>query len=150
MLRADFYDRPLRYESIGRLVRDATVPVLPLATDSLERAIVDPASSVGCDFEPGLVSEIVADVSDQPGALPLLQYALTELYERRVQSTYTRDAYRELGDITGALAVRAEVTHASLSSAEQCESRLLFGRDITDEESVLYGPRDVPYRSVCP
>ena len=39
-LRADFYDRPLRIESIGRLVRDATVAVLPLAADELEHAIV--------------------------------------------------------------------------------------------------------------
>ena len=89
-LRADFYDRPLRYESIGRLVRDATVPVLPLAADELERAIVDPAHAVGTEFEPGLVAEIMADVTDQPGALPLLQYALTELCERQVSGLLTR------------------------------------------------------------
>ncbi len=83
-LRADFYDRPLSHEAVGRLVAEATVPVLPLAADELERAIVDPPPGVGVAFEPGLVSQIVADVADQPGALPLLQYALTELYERRI------------------------------------------------------------------
>ena len=31
-LRADFYDRPLRHHEIAPLVRDATVPVLPLAS----------------------------------------------------------------------------------------------------------------------
>ncbi|MCP3855402.1 MAG: protein kinase [Actinomycetia bacterium] len=127
-LRADFYDRPLRYESIGRLVRDATVPVLPLAADELERAIVDPALRVGSEFEPGLVSEIVADVSDQPGALPMLQYALTELYERRVSSLMLRDTYHELGGVSGALARRAEELVADADDEGRAAVRRVFGR----------------------
>ena len=57
--------------------------VLPLTPDELEQAIVGPAERVGLQFEAGLVSAILRDVSDQPGALPLLQYALTELFEQR-------------------------------------------------------------------
>lgn len=135
-LRADFYDRPLRYESIGRLVRDATVPLLPLAADELERAIMDPALAVGCEFEPGLVSEIVADVSDQPGSLPLLQYALTELYDRRVSGLLTRDAYRDLGGVVGALAIRAEELFIGASPDDKEEIRRLFGRLVTLGEGV--------------
>jgi DNA-binding SARP family transcriptional activator len=130
-LRADFYDRPLRYEAIGRLVRNATVPVLPLAADELERAIVDPARSVGAEYEPGLVSEIVADVADQPGALPLLQYALTELYDRRVSNLLTRDAYHSIGGVTGALASRAEELYSTVTDAEREQLRRLFGRLVT-------------------
>ena len=107
-IRADFYDRPLRHGSFARLIEPSTVAVTALAPDELEAAIVEPAAAVGCEFEPGLVSEIVADVGDQPGALPLLQYALTELYERRSSELLTRDAYRELGGVAGALAGRAE------------------------------------------
>ena len=127
-LRADFYDRPLRHESIGRLVRDATVAVLPLAADELEHAIVDPAASVGAEFEPGLVSEIVADVADQPGALPLMQYALTELYEQRVSGLLTRDAYRALGGVAGALARRADDLWLEMPADEQTVARRVFGR----------------------
>ncbi len=133
-LRADFYDRPLRYESIGRLVRDATIPILPLAADELERAIVDPALRVGCEFEPGLISEIVADVADQPGALPMLQYALTELYERRVSGLLLKDAYRDLGGVAGALARRAEELHSEAGSDEQTAIRAVFGRLVTPGE----------------
>ncbi len=127
-LRADFYDRPLRYESVGRIIRDATVTVLPLAPDELERAIVDPAQAVGADFEPGLVSEIVADVADQPGALPMLQYALTELYDRRASGLMLRAAYRELGGVTGALALKAEQLHDAESVDGQAAARSVFGR----------------------
>ncbi len=127
-LRADFFDRPLRHDGLGRLVRDATVAVLPLQADELERAIVVPAESVGCEPEPGLVSEIVADFADQPGALPLLQYALTELWERRVSGLLTRDAYRELGGVAGALARRAEELYTGCSAAEQDALRRVIGR----------------------
>ena len=59
-------------------------------------------------FEPGLVATIVADVNYQAGALPLLQYALTELFERRSGRLLTQSAYQEIGGAVGALAKRAE------------------------------------------
>ncbi len=127
-LRADFYDRPLRYEAIGRLMRDATVPVLPLAADELERAIVDPALRVGCEFEPGLVSEIVADVADQPGALPMVQYALTELYERQVSGLFVRDVYHDIGGVAGAVTGRAEDLYEQASEQERVAVRTMFSR----------------------
>ena len=58
-------------------------------------------------------------MGDQPGALPLLQYALTELYERRVSELLTRDAYRELGGVAGALARRADELTDEASAAER-------------------------------
>ena len=107
-LRADFYDRPLLYSGFAELLRDYVEALVPLKAEEFERAIAGPAERVGAKFEPGLLSELVADVSDEPGALPLLQYALTELYERREGSTLTSNAYREIGGVSGALAGRAE------------------------------------------
>ena len=82
-LRADFYDRPLIYPRFGELLAARTEAVPPLMPDELEQAIRGPAERVGVRSEPGLVAEMIADVAHQPGALPLLQYALTELFERR-------------------------------------------------------------------
>ncbi len=81
-LRADFIDRPLLTPGLGELVRAGTELVTPLARDELERAIAHPAESVGVRLEPGLATEVLADVARQPGELPLLQYALTELFRR--------------------------------------------------------------------
>jgi WD40 repeat protein len=89
---------------------------------------------VGCEFEPGLVSRIVADVSDQPGALPMLQYALTELYERRVSGLLTVDAYEELGGVTGALARRAEELYDGSTREQEEGIRRLFTRLVTPGE----------------
>ena len=107
-LRADFYDRPLIYPRFGELLAERTEAVPPLTPDELEQAIRGPVERVGVQPEPGLVAEMIADVAHQPGALPLLQYALTELFDRRDEDRLTLTAYRELGGITGALSARAE------------------------------------------
>src|SRR5436190_6449033 len=82
-LRADFYDLPLLYPQFGKLVGRATQVVLPLKGGELEQAIVGPALRAGLALEAGLLAQIIADVNEQPGALPLLQYALTDLFDLR-------------------------------------------------------------------
>ena len=130
-LRADFYDRPLLYSGFAELLRDYVEALVPLKADEFERAIAGPAERVGARFEPGLLAELVADVTDEPGALPLLQYALTELYERREGSTLTAEAYRAIGGISGALAGRAEEIYGGLGAPAQDAARQLFLRLVT-------------------
>jgi WD40 repeat protein/DNA-binding SARP family transcriptional activator len=127
-LRADFYDRPLRYRGFAELLGDRVVSLRPLAPDELERAIAAPAASVGAVLEQGLLAEIVADVLDEPGALPLLQYALTELFDHREADILTRSAYRALGGVSGALAGRAEEIYDGLRHSAQDAARQLFLR----------------------
>jgi WD40 repeat protein/DNA-binding SARP family transcriptional activator len=112
-LRADFYDRPLIYPRFGELLAERTEAVPPLTPDELEQAIRGPAESIGVSPGPGLVAEMIADVAHQPGTLPLLQYALTELFERRDGDRLTLAAYREIGGIAGALSARADRIYES-------------------------------------
>ena len=71
-LRADFYDRPLQHRGLGELLRDGTEIVTPMTPHDLERAITCPAEPHGITFEPALVAALVREVTDRPGALPLL------------------------------------------------------------------------------
>jgi class 3 adenylate cyclase/WD40 repeat protein len=135
-LRADFYDRPLLYSGFAELLRDYVEALVPLTPDEFERAIARPAERAGATFEPGLLAELVADVASEPGALPLLQYALTELYERREGSVLTRDAYRAIGGVSGALAGRAEELYEGLPEPAQEAARQLFLRLVTLGEGV--------------
>src|SRR5262245_58608460 len=107
-LRADFYDRPLTYPGFGELLAARTEAVPILSPDELEQAIREPAEQVGVETEPGMVAEVVADVAHQPGALPLVQYALTEAFEHRANGRVTLDTYRGIGGVTGALSARAD------------------------------------------
>lgn len=130
-LRADYYDRPLQYPEFGELIRNRVETVLPLGATEIERAIVEPANRVGISFEEGLVSRIVADVHYQPGALPLLQYALTELFERRDDHKLTIEAYQTIGGTGGALAKRADEIYLEGNEEGQNLVRQLFLRLVT-------------------
>ncbi|MBN1813282.1 MAG: protein kinase [Anaerolineae bacterium] len=135
-LRADFTGRALEYVDFGELVRQRTTFVLPLTPEELEQAIVRPAARAGLAVEPRLVATAVQDVGDQPGILPLLQYALTELFERREGRTLTLAAYRESDGVIGALGRRAEELYANLDEASQEATRQLFLRLVTLGEGV--------------
>ncbi len=130
-LRADFYDRPLRHRGLGNLLREGTEVITPMSPEELERAITGPVEPLGVSFEPALVAELVRDVVDRAGALPLLQYALTELFENRAGARITSAAYRELGGVSGALVERAEGLLANLGADANDTVRQVFLRLVT-------------------
>ncbi len=135
-LRADFYDRPLLHPAFSKLMNARTQVVTPLSPEELEEAICSPASRVGVMLEPGLAADMVAEVSAQPGALPLLQYALTELFEARRDQSLNHEAYRKLGGVSGALARKAEEVMTGLSPAGQEAAGQMFLRLVTLGEGV--------------
>ena len=130
-LRADFYDRPLLYQGFGELIRARTELVLPLNDEELAETISGPAYRVGAILEDGLIDTIIDDVREQPGALPLLQYALTELFERREGALLTNGAYRDIGGTLGALAKRAEEVYRRFKVEGQYMARQMFLRLVT-------------------
>ncbi|MCL4875036.1 MAG: protein kinase [Anaerolineae bacterium] len=130
-LRADFYDKPLFYAEFGNAMRKRTEVVLPLSPEELIDAISRPAERVGLSLERGLPQAIAEDVGEQPGALPLLQYALTELFERREGRSLTLHAYKDTGGVSGALARRAEELFGSMNEDERAAARQMFLRLVT-------------------
>ena len=130
-LRADYYDRPLAYPRMGPLLGSTTEVLSPLTPEELERAIVRPAEGAGLAVDRALVPQIAADVAEQPGALPLVQYALTELYERRENGRLTLEGYREIGGVGGALAASAEHLYATRNADGREAVRQLFLRLVT-------------------
>ena len=135
-LRADFYDRPLLYPGLSELMQQHTEVVVPLSTDELVRAIERPAAQAGVEIENELVAALVADVQAQAGALPLLQYTLSELFETRERDRLTLEAYRQLGGIGGALALRADAVYDELDDEGRTAARTLFSRLVTLGEGV--------------
>ncbi|MCC6188394.1 MAG: protein kinase [Anaerolineales bacterium] len=142
-LRADFADRPLRYVDFGELMQRCSELVLPLTPDELELAIVGPAQRVGLTIEPSLIAAIVSDVKDQPGALPLLQHALAELFERREDRLLSQTAYLAIGGVRGALGRHAEEAYARLNEAGQAAARQLLLRLVTPAEGAAFTRRRV-------
>jgi WD40 repeat protein/serine/threonine protein kinase len=135
-LRADFYDRPLSDPMFSRLMDGRTETVMPLSKAELEEAIVRPAARVGTRVEPSLVREIIADVEAQPGALPLLQYALHALYERCAGGSMTLRAYQGAGGLRGALERQADEAMTGLTPPQRALARQIFLRLVTPGDGV--------------
>lgn len=127
-MRADFFDRPLHYGDFGDLLRDATVPIAVPDSDSLRDIITEPAVSEGVRLAHGLVDRILGDVADEPGALPLLEFSLTEMFDERQIDVLTTELYEHGGGVLGALRRRAEAVFMDLSPKEQAIARQVFIR----------------------
>ncbi len=130
-LRADHYDVPLRHREFAQLVTDGTVTVRPMTPGELERVVVRPAAAVGVEVEPALVAELVSGVTERPAALPLLQFSLTEVFERRVADVMLASTHHDLGGLTGAVAARADRIVDAGGEADEAEARRIFGRLVT-------------------
>jgi basic membrane lipoprotein Med (substrate-binding protein (PBP1-ABC) superfamily) len=127
-LRADYYDRPLHHPEFARVFAPGVVNVLPMTAHELEAAVVGPAGRAGLSVEPALLAELVADAAHRPGTLPLLEYALTELFDQRTDASLTLDGYRVLGGIRGVLSRSAEALYNSLSAEERHVAMQVFLR----------------------
>ncbi|MEN8235396.1 MAG: BTAD domain-containing putative transcriptional regulator [Actinomycetota bacterium] len=143
-MRADFYDRPLEYSAFGDLLRSGLVSVTTPDEDSLVETVVGPASGVGLSVETGLAEMIAADVAGQPGGLPLMEYALTELFARRSGGLLTGEAYRRTGGVLGALGWRAEDLYTGSNDASKSAIRQVFLRLVAVEEGAADTRRRIP------
>ena len=100
-MRVDFLGKCASYPALAAALSDGQELVGPMSEDELRLAIERPAFLVGCELEPGLTERLLHDVEGQPGALPLLQYTLWELWQRCVDRCLTLAAYREIGGVQG-------------------------------------------------
>lgn len=135
-LRADYYDRPLLYPCFSELMQQRTEIVTPLSPTELTHAIIRPASQVGVKVDSELVAALITDVNKQPGALPLLQYTLSELFERRDGNQLTVAEYHRIGGISGALSRRADAIYNELDTSDQLMTRTLFSRLVRFDEGL--------------
>lgn len=133
-IRADFLDRPLAYADFAEAIAGGLVTVGPPTRDGLAQAVSAPARTVGLELEAGLVGRIIADVEGQPGALPLLQFALTEMFSHRERSTLTIAGYETTGGVAGALGRRAEQLYDGLTPAGKQATREVLLRLVSVDE----------------
>ena len=91
-----------------------------------------------------MLAALLTDVVGRPGALPLFQYTMTELFDRRVGDTLTLDSYRAMDGVSGALTKRADDLYAELDRDQQAAAKQLFLRLVMIADGDEWGRRRVP------
>ena len=125
-MRADFVNQALTHRPLADALQHGGVVLGPMARPELRRAIEEPARNRGVTYEPGLTERLLDDVGDEPGNLPLLQFALAELWTQRTGYQISHDAYDEIGRVSGALASYADQVYTQLTDEGQVVARRLL------------------------
>jgi WD40 repeat protein len=130
-LRSDF-EAQFRNTPLESAWQAARFIVPAMTREELRQAIEEPASAKVMYFDPHeLVDRLIDEVANMPGALPLLSFALSELYltylkrqetaklqGETIDRAITQADYEELGGVTRSLTQRAEQEYTALSQKD--------------------------------
>ena len=125
-LRADFMGQALADREFADLLQNATIMIGPMSRTELRKAIELPAEKQEVAFEIGLVDRILDDVGDEPGNLPLLEFALTLLWAQAETGWLTHAGYEHIGRVEGALANYADTIYQDLDDADRAKTQRIF------------------------
>jgi WD40 repeat protein len=129
-LRADI-EPAFAKSPLGPRWRAARFGIPLMSRAQLREAVERPASSQALEFEPrSLVDELVDEIAQTPGALPLLSFTLRELYLKCAERGFasramTRDDYEALGRVVGAVTTRADRESEALERADPEQGRIV-------------------------
>lgn len=108
-IRSEFLGKLETYESTLNLLNSPyRFHLGQVSHRMLEDMIRKPADATKCLFETGLIERIVDDTGQEPGNLPLVAYALKQLFDKRKGRTLTAEAYDAMGGVVGAIAAKAD------------------------------------------
>lgn len=131
VLRSDFIGACARYPALNALLSQALVQIGALSTDEMLRAIAAPALQVGLRLDPELIARLLYDGKDEPGALPLLQFALRDLFEAERERSgvpaLTLAGYLQRGGLHQALRRHADAVYGALTLEQQSLARTILG-----------------------
>jgi WD40 repeat protein len=125
-IRADFLGKALAYRPFADAFQHSDIVLGPMNREELREAIEKPVEKLNVGIEDGLTERILDAVNGEPGMLPLLEFALTKLWETQQYRMLTHAMYDEIGGVVQALALYAESVYNTLSSDEQNRVQRIF------------------------
>ena len=127
-LRADFYHHCARFPALRTALERQQKYIGAMTRDELRRAIEEPAKAGQWELQAGLVEQLLHDVGDEPGALPLLSHALLATWQRRSGRMLTLAGYRAAGGVQGAIAKTADDVFNRFTDEQKTIARIIFLR----------------------
>ncbi len=136
--RSDFLSRLAGLPGLAERLPPAILLLGPMSPSDVREAIVGPATLKGGRFESdALVDEIVESTVSAQGSLPLMQFTLAELWERRDPGSGVISAasLASVGGVSGALARHADSVLVGLAAPERQVARELLVRLVTVDDT---------------
>ena len=137
-IRSDFLDRVAEDPRFMTELSQGLFFLMPPGREALREALVAPAEMAGYRFESdATVEHMLAALEHTPGALPLLQFTASKLWEARDsgRKQLSDSSYRAMGGIEGALASHADAVLGELTAQAQTLARVVFLRLVTPERT---------------
>jgi energy-coupling factor transporter ATP-binding protein EcfA2 len=129
-MRSDFVSNCATYPLLNELLSQEFRQIGAMQPDELVSAIALPARHVGLPVEHELIAQIINDMRGEPDALPLMQFALKDLFDAKQAAggviALTLKDYLQHGGIHKSLERHADATFAKLSESEQELTRSIF------------------------
>jgi WD40 repeat protein/energy-coupling factor transporter ATP-binding protein EcfA2 len=131
-MRSDFVLNCANYPQLNALFNQHSIQIGAMQPDELVSAIAQPALGVGLHIDPDLVAQIINDMQGEPGALPLMQFALKDLFDSQQAKggkiDLTLSDYLQQGGMHKSLERHADGSFAKLDGSEQELARSIFSR----------------------
>ena len=137
-VRGDFVTRLASLPVIGEDLASSLYLLRGMTAERLREVVVGPARARGFRYESdAMVEQLVESGLGSTGALPLLQFALAELWEARDEEhkVIPAAALTELGGVEGALSRHADALLAALQPEQRQEVRRIVVRLVTAERT---------------
>ncbi len=142
-MRSDIESTIARFPTLQAWFERGRIQLMPSGAGELREAIEKPAELIGLKYEAGLVDQLIQDLLGEPTALPLLQFTLMELWERRDKNRITWAAYNQIGAGRVALARVADMTYAEFAVPDQLLARRILLRLVNYERGLDVSTRRV-------
>jgi hypothetical protein len=134
-MRADFLDRLAGHKQfLGELSRGLFFLTAP-DLDNLRETLIRPAELAGYTFEDTSIVDDMLHVASSRGALPLLSFAASKLWDARDRGKkmFSLAAYKQMGGIGGAFAGHADQVAAAVPPQQQILLRAILTRLVTPD-----------------
>ncbi|MBD2255300.1 NACHT and WD repeat domain-containing protein [Nostoc parmelioides] len=125
-LRSDFLGLTQKNPHLNQLLASQGFFVAAMNVEGLREAITKPAELAGYPLDQSTVDLLIEQTEGREGALPLLQFALTQIWAGLAEGREPAETLRAIGGVGGALAKEAQRIFESLNSKEQKIAKRVF------------------------
>ena len=125
-MRADFLSHLSYYEPFNQAYNEHPNTILSLLSkEKLEKVIEQPALSQGVKFQDGLVERIIDEIENEAGQLPLLEFALDQLWTNKKGRVITHEVLDEMKSISHSISHYADKIYNETDDKESIKKVLI-------------------------